>query len=72
MSDRDLFRELADGLDALKREREAHGLSRKIKITRFHFRRMRKPFRRRFLIPLRHRFRTPMVVRRYGLLARLK
>lgn len=72
MSDRNLFNELVDGLDALKRDREAHGLPRKIKITRFRFRKMRKPYGRKLLMPVRHRFRTPLVVRRYGLIARLR
>jgi hypothetical protein len=72
VSERNLFRELVDGLDELKREREAHGLTRKIKITRLRFRKMRKPYYRRMLIPARHRFRTPMVVRRYGLVGRLR
>jgi ribosomal protein S14 len=44
MIERNLFRELADGLDALNREREGHGLPRKIKITRFRFRKMRKTY----------------------------
>ncbi|HEX7892563.1 MAG TPA: hypothetical protein VF447_00135 [Terriglobales bacterium] len=72
MSERTLFNELVDGLDALRREREAHGLSRKIKITRLRFRKMRKPYGRRLLIPVRRRLRTPMFVRRYGLIARLR
>lgn len=64
MTDRNLFLELIDGLNALKRE--------PIKITRFRFRKARKPYRRRLLIPIRHRYRIPMVVRRYGLVARLR
>jgi hypothetical protein len=72
MTGRSLFLELVEGLQELKRQREAHGLSRKIKITRFRFRKMRKVYRRKLLIPTRYRFRTPMVVRRYGLIARLR
>lgn len=45
---------------------------RGIKITRFRFRKMRKPYGRKLLMPVRHRFRTPLVVRRYGLIARLR
>jgi hypothetical protein len=45
---------------------------RGIKMTRFRFRKMRKPYGRKLLIPLRYRFRTPLVVRRYGLIARLR
>lgn len=73
MSDRNLFGELVDGLDSLKLEREAHGLTRKVKITRFRFRKMRKRYgRMTLLVPLRYRFRTRMVIKRYGLLARLR
>lgn len=45
---------------------------RGVKITRFRCRKARKPYRRRLLIPIRHRYRVPMVVRRYGLIARLR